>query len=157
MTDWLFWRQRFQGGVTRSLNISYLRSIPIGESDYCLRNPLPGMAPYRRSCRRQILIFFFCFVNGLVCHHFDAFSTGTTVHIVASVVQHGRTMALIQGKMMSLDGQTVYATCEHHKVNTAAPRSNLGMRDELREQRQTRGGREWFDGTAKRNRPQCKL
>lgn len=65
-----FWE--FLGGVTRSLNISYLRAVPVG----------------------------------------------TTVRIKSRVVQAGRTMALIKGEMTSLDGETVYATVEHHKVNT---------------------------------------
>lgn len=58
------------GGVTRSLNISYLKAIPVG----------------------------------------------TTVRIHSTVMQVGRTMALIRGTMTSPDGKTVYCTCEHHKV-----------------------------------------
>lgn len=60
----------FMGGVTRSLNISYLKAIPIG----------------------------------------------TTVRIHSTVMQVGRTMALIRGTMTSPDGKTIYCTCEHHKV-----------------------------------------
>ncbi|EFW13910.1 hypothetical protein D8B26_005919 [Coccidioides posadasii str. Silveira] len=60
----------FLAGVTRSLNISYLRAIPIG----------------------------------------------TTVRIRANVLQHGKTMTLLRGVMESVDGKTIYATAEHHKV-----------------------------------------
>lgn len=63
----------FMGGVTRTLNISYLRAVPIG----------------------------------------------TTVLLTSRVVQAGRTMAMIRGEMTSLDGKTVYATAEHHKVNVS--------------------------------------
>jgi len=61
----------FMGGVTRTLNISYLKAVPIG----------------------------------------------TTVKLSSHVVQVGKTMAMIQGKMSSLDGKVTYATAEHHKVN----------------------------------------
>lgn len=61
----------FLGGVTRTLNISYLRAVPIG----------------------------------------------TTVRINSKVVQIGRTMALIRGEMVSLDGKTTYCTADHHKVH----------------------------------------
>jgi acyl-coenzyme A thioesterase 13 len=60
----------FLGGVTRSLNLSYLKAVPVG----------------------------------------------TRVRIESTVVQAGRTMAMIRGRMVSLDGKTVYCTCEHHKV-----------------------------------------
>lgn len=42
---------------------------------------------------------------------------GTTIRVHAQVVQHGRTMALMRGKMTSVDGKKVFATAEHHKVN----------------------------------------
>lgn len=61
------------GGVTRTLNISYLKGVPLG----------------------------------------------TTVKITSQVMQVGRTMALIRGTMSSLDGKTIYCTCEHHKVNVS--------------------------------------
>jgi len=61
----------FMGGVTRTLNISYLKAVPIG----------------------------------------------TTVRLSSEVIQVGRTMAMIQGKMTSLDNKIIYATVEHHKVN----------------------------------------
>ena len=78
----------FLGGVTRSLNISYLRAIPIG----------------------------------------------TTVRIRSWVVSVGRTMALIRSEMTSVDGKTVYAACEHHKVNVEAKKEHTAIRtqwDEL--------------------------
>ncbi|KAF1998939.1 thioesterase family protein-like protein [Amniculicola lignicola CBS 123094] len=61
----------FMGGVTRTLNISYLRAVPIN----------------------------------------------TNVRISSKVVSAGKQMAMIQGTMTSLDGQTIYCTAEHHKVN----------------------------------------
>jgi len=75
-----FWD--FLGGVTRSLNISYLRAIPIG----------------------------------------------TTVRITSTVMQIGRTMALIRGTMSSRDGSTVYCTCEHHKVAVPTRKEHLEYR-----------------------------
>ncbi|TVY40319.1 hypothetical protein LSUB1_G003185 [Lachnellula subtilissima] len=72
----------FLGGVTRSLNISYLRAIPIG----------------------------------------------TTVRITSTVMQIGRTMALIRGTMSSRDGSTVYCTCEHHKVAVPTRKEHLEYR-----------------------------
>ncbi|KAF1966500.1 thioesterase family protein-like protein [Bimuria novae-zelandiae CBS 107.79] len=62
----------FLGGVTRSLNISYLKAVP----------------------------------------------AGITVRISSKVVSVGKQMAMLQGKMTSLDGKTTYCTAEHHKVNT---------------------------------------
>ncbi|KAF2811097.1 uncharacterized protein BDZ99DRAFT_462376 [Mytilinidion resinicola] len=62
----------FMGGVTRTLNLSYLKAVPIG----------------------------------------------TTVRLESKVLQVGRQMAMIQGKMTSLDGKVIYATVEHHKVNS---------------------------------------
>lgn len=70
--------RRFLGGVTRTLNVSYLRAVPVG----------------------------------------------TTVRISAEVVQVGKTMALIVGRMTSPDGETVYCTCEHHKVNVPTRRAH---------------------------------
>ncbi|KAF2474298.1 thioesterase family protein-like protein [Lindgomyces ingoldianus] len=61
----------FMGGVSRTLNISYLKAVPIG----------------------------------------------TTVRLSSKVVSIGKQMAMIQGKMTSLDGRVTYCTVEHHKVN----------------------------------------
>lgn len=44
------------------------------------------------------------------------------------VVQHGRTMALIRSEMTSEDGKTVYATCEHHKVNVPTHPEHMKVR-----------------------------
>jgi acyl-coenzyme A thioesterase 13 len=61
----------FLGGVTRTLNVSYLRAVPIG----------------------------------------------TTVRIRSRVLHCGKTLAMMQGTMSSVDEKTVYCTCEHHKAN----------------------------------------
>ncbi len=34
-------------------------------------------------------------------------------------------MAMIRGEMASKDGKTVYATCDHHKVNVPTKESNM--------------------------------
>lgn len=60
------------GGVTRTLNVSYLKAVPIG----------------------------------------------TRVRLHSKVVRVGKQMAMIRGKMTSLDGAVTYCTVEHHKVNT---------------------------------------
>ncbi|KAI9868006.1 MAG: hypothetical protein M1830_005706, partial [Pleopsidium flavum] len=72
----------FLGGVTRSLYISYLRAVPIGE----------------------------------------------TIRINSHVIQHGRTMAMIRGEMVSRDGKTTYATCDHHKVNVATKEAHMASK-----------------------------
>jgi len=72
----------FLSGVTRTLNISYLRAIPIG----------------------------------------------TTVRIRSWVVSIGRTMAMIRSEMTSVDGKTIYATCEHHKVNADAKEEHKAIK-----------------------------
>jgi acyl-coenzyme A thioesterase 13 len=51
------------------------------------------------------------------------------------VVQHGRTMALIRGTLESLDGKTVYAVCDHHKVNVSTLPEHIDLRKEMEEQR----------------------
>jgi len=78
----------FLGGVTRTLNLSYLRAVPIG----------------------------------------------TTIRLRSQVTQVGRTMAMIRGTMTSLDGATIFCTCEHHKVRVPTPAHHLVHRvawDEL--------------------------
>lgn len=91
---------RFLGGVTRTLNVSYLRAVPIG----------------------------------------------TTVRVFAEVVQAGRTMALLQGRMTSTDGKVVYCTCEHHKVHVPTGQGHLAAKvpwdEEFEKQHAGRGGRE---------------
>ncbi|MCJ1294360.1 hypothetical protein MMC34_005918 [Xylographa carneopallida] len=64
------------GGVTRALNLTYLRPIR-----------LPA-----------------------------------TVRVHAEVVQHGRSVSLAKGSIVSPDGKKLYATCEHHKVAAGAER-----------------------------------
>lgn len=70
------------GGVTRSLNISYLKGVKIG----------------------------------------------TTVWFRSKVAGVGRTMALIKGEMTNEDGSVVYATVEHHKVNTPMLKEHAAAR-----------------------------
>lgn len=72
----------YLGGVTRVLNINYLKAIPVG----------------------------------------------TTVLVHAYVYQVGRTMALIQGWIVSEDGKTVFATCDHHKVRVPTKPEHLKFR-----------------------------
>lgn len=52
-------------------------------------------------------------------------ATGTTVRIHSKVMQVGRTMALIRGTMTSQDGETVYCTCEHHKVAVPSRKEHM--------------------------------
>ncbi|KFY41771.1 hypothetical protein V494_02800 [Pseudogymnoascus sp. VKM F-4513 (FW-928)] len=75
----------FLGGVTRSLNISYLRGVPIN----------------------------------------------SVVRVNSTVKQVGRTMALIQSEIVSLDGKTTYCTCEHHKVSVPTPKHHLSKKYEV--------------------------
>ncbi|KAK2781010.1 hypothetical protein FQN53_000861 [Emmonsiellopsis sp. PD_33] len=79
----------FLAGVTRSLNISYLKAVPIG----------------------------------------------ITICIRATVIQHGRTMALIGAVMESPDGKVVYATAEHHKVHVPALPEYAARMKEWRERK----------------------
>lgn len=51
--------------------------------------------------------------------------TGTTIRIHSEVIQVGRTMAMIRGVMTSLDGKTIYCTCEHHKVSVPTQKDHL--------------------------------
>ena len=70
------------GGVTRTLNISYLRAVPIG----------------------------------------------TTIRVRSWVVQAGKTMCLIRGEMTSVDGETIYAVAEHHKVQVPSLKEHMNTR-----------------------------
>ena len=72
----------FLGGVTRILNIAYLRAVPVG----------------------------------------------TTIRIRSWVTQVGRTMAMIRSEMTSVDGKTIFATCEHHKVNVPTRPEHIDAR-----------------------------
>jgi acyl-coenzyme A thioesterase 13 len=42
---------------------------------------------------------------------------GATIRLSSHVVQVGKTMAMIQGRMASLDIKTIYCPVEHHEVN----------------------------------------
>ncbi|KAK8169841.1 hypothetical protein IWX90DRAFT_477274 [Phyllosticta citrichinensis] len=55
-------------------------------------------------------------------------SIGTKVLLSSKVVQIGKKMAMIKGEMTSLDGKTVYATAEHHKVNALPNAQHLEFR-----------------------------
>lgn len=41
-----------------------------------------------------------------------------TIRVVSEVVQHGRSMSLVRGKITDKGGEKVYSVCEHHKVST---------------------------------------
>ncbi|KEF54637.1 uncharacterized protein A1O9_09079 [Exophiala aquamarina CBS 119918] len=102
----------FQAGVSRSINISYLRAVPLN----------------------------------------------TKVHITGRVAQHGRTMALIRGDMTSPDGKTIYATCEHHKVNVPPTNSIDELRQLFQDEIKRRGGdRSWLDNAARAMTVESKL
>jgi len=47
------------------------------------------------------------------------------ISIRGEVTQAGRTMAMIRGTMKSLDGKTIYCTCEHHKVSVPTQPDHL--------------------------------
>jgi acyl-coenzyme A thioesterase 13 len=93
-----FWD--FLGGVTRVLNLSFLRAIPV------------GWWPFSRMKRGNK----------------TDMKIGTTVMIHSEVVQVGKTMAMICGTMSSLDGKTIYATCEQHKVAVPTQPKHLEFR-----------------------------
>jgi ribulose bisphosphate carboxylase small subunit len=59
-------------------------------------------------------------------------STDTIIRLRSQVVQHGRTMALIRVAIESIDGETVYATCEHHKVNVPTLPEHIDARKKMR-------------------------
>ncbi len=53
------------------------------------------------------------------------FCKGTTVRLHSEVMQVGKTMAMIRGVMTSLDGKTIFCTCEHHKVGVPSQPAHL--------------------------------
>ncbi|KAK2750344.1 hypothetical protein FQN57_003824 [Myotisia sp. PD_48] len=57
---------------------------------------------------------------------------GTRIRIKCSVIQHGRTMALLRGTIESVDGKIVYATAEHHKVAVPTKPDHAEHLQELR-------------------------
>ncbi len=56
---------------------------------------------------------------------------GTKIHIHSTVLQVGRTMAMISGRMTSTDGKIVYCTCEHHKVAVPTRKEHLAKEYEV--------------------------
>ena len=65
-------------------------------------------------------------------------------------------MALIHGKMISMNGNKVYATCEHHKVNTSPLPDNQKMSEEMRAETTRRGSRAWLDDLRKEIVPKAR-
>lgn len=63
---------------------------------------------------------------------------GTTIRVKATIIQHGKTMALLRGAIESKDGKIVYATAEHHKVSVPALPE---FADRLRKYREKSGQR----------------
>ena len=55
-------------------------------------------------------------------------------------------MALIRGLMTSPDGKTIYATCEHHKVNVPPRQGIAELQTAIDDETKRRGGdRTWLD------------
>ncbi|KAK7534282.1 HotDog domain-containing protein [Phyllosticta citribraziliensis] len=75
---------------------------------------------------------FYFFMGGVtrILHisYLRGVSIGTKVLLSSKVVQIGKKMAMIKGEMTSLDGKTVYATAEHHKVNALPNPQHLEFR-----------------------------
>jgi acyl-coenzyme A thioesterase 13 len=44
-------------------------------------------------------------------------------------------MALIRGVIESVDGKTIYAVCDHHKVNVPTLPEHIDLREEMEQQR----------------------
>lgn len=94
-------------GVTRTLNISYLKAIPVG----------------------RFLPFFptFLFTSSLRFLLTDS-NTGTTIRIHSEVIQASGLIALIRGTMMSVDGKTIYSTAEQQKIRVRTRPQHLEFR-----------------------------
>ena len=58
---------------------------------------------------------------------------GGRVRVRSWVVQHGRTACLIRGQIESLDGEVVFATGEHTKLQTPLDQEQLGLIREWKE------------------------
>jgi hypothetical protein len=50
-------------------------------------------------------------------------------------------MALIRGVIESVDGKTIYAVCDHHKVNVPTLPGHIDLREEMEQQRKEARGR----------------
>lgn len=50
-------------------------------------------------------------------------------------------MALIRGVIESVDGKTIYAVCDHHKVNVPTLPEHIDLREEMAQQRKEEKGR----------------
>lgn len=55
----------------------------------------------------------------------------TVVRVNSKVTQVGKTMAMIQSEMVSLDGKITYCTAENHKVSVATPAHHLSEKYEV--------------------------
>lgn len=82
----------FQVGTSRTLNLSFLRAVPLG----------------------------------------------TTVRVKCWVMQHGRTTCMLSGVITSVDGETVYATCEHHKIHIPISKEHATLREEMKREMKKR-------------------
>ena len=49
-------------------------------------------------------------------------------------------MALIRGAIESVDGKTIYAVCDHHKVNVPTLPEHIDLREEMEQQRKEARG-----------------
>ena len=64
--------------------------------------------------------------------------TGATIRIRSWVVQHGRTMALMRCQLESMDGKTIYATGEQHKVNVPSVPEHISMKQLMMDMKQAK-------------------
>jgi acyl-coenzyme A thioesterase 13 len=73
---------------------------------------------------RRSYFFLGGVTRSLSISYLRAVPIGSTVRIYSWVVAAGKTMAFIRSEMTSVDGNVVYATAEHHKVNSEAKREH---------------------------------
>lgn len=154
----------FQGGVSRSINISYLRAVPLSKSPdlfsfHCSlftkafhrarlssKNSHPQNASFANQLPTLPIFHLPSSISTALNWPKQNSPTDKKVHITGRVAQHGRTMALIRGEMTSPDGSTVYATCEHHKVNVPPGKSIDELKQAMQDETKRRGGdRSWLD------------